>query len=111
MLCVCRKTIGGFLVGLAIVAAGQEFSFLPVNAQMFRFRRSGGTGQFFVRDRDEPNLLHGERPWTTELDGRHALVMANADDEKAVAKIKMAIVEYAVRRAMGGENLPRGSRL
>lgn len=82
MLRICRKTLGGFLVGLAIVAAGQESALIPVNAQMFRFRRPDGTELFFLRDREEPNLLHGERPWTAELDGRRALVMANADDEE-----------------------------
>ncbi len=66
------------LAGLALVAVGQEASFVPVNARMFRMRQPDGTVRIFVRDEDEPKLLHGEGGWTAELDGRQTLAMNDA---------------------------------
>ena len=70
------------LVGLAVVASGQESSFVPVNGRMFRMRQPDGNVRMFVRDVDEPNLLHGEGGWTAELDGRKTLAMNDADQDK-----------------------------
>lgn len=76
-----RRTCKGILLvlaGLALVAAGQEASFVPVNARMFRMRQPDGTVRIFVRDEEEPNLLHGEGGWVAELDGRQTLAMNDA---------------------------------
>lgn len=54
-------------------------TFVPVNANVFRLRQTDGTERFFVRDEDEPELLHGERPWLAELDGARALVMTDPE--------------------------------
>ena len=54
-------------------------SFVPLNGLVIRMRQPDGQVRLFVRDADEPNLLHGEHPWLAELDGTRALVMTDPD--------------------------------
>lgn len=54
-------------------------TFVPLNSRVFRFRLSDGAEQLFVRDEEEPKILHGDGSWLAELDGRSALVMSNPD--------------------------------
>ena len=77
-----RFIILSLLAGLVLCTVGQESSFVPVNGQMYRLRQPDGTVRMFLRDDDEPNLLHGEGGWTAEIDGRKTLVMNDADQDK-----------------------------
>ena len=54
-------------------------SFVPLNGIVFRMRQPDGQVRLFVRDADEPNLLHGEHPWLAEIDGTRTLVMTDPD--------------------------------
>lgn len=54
-------------------------SFVPLNGSVFRMRQPDGQTRLFVRDADEPNLLHGEQPWLAEIDGGRTLVMTDPD--------------------------------
>ena len=56
-----------------------QASFVPLNGSVFRMRQPDGQARFFVRDADEPNLLHGEQPWFAEIDGARTLVMTDPD--------------------------------
>lgn len=53
--------------------------FAPVNAQVFHLRQPDGVERLFIRDLEEPNLLHGKSPWVAELDGSKALVMTDPE--------------------------------
>ena len=98
---VMHKGILFVLAGLALAAAGQESSFVPVNARMFRMRQPDGTVRMFVRDEEEPNLLYGEGGWTAELDGRQTLAMNDA--EKPQDRRGFLFVNGYLRKQLVGE--------
>ena len=87
-----RRYARAILVGALLCCSGQNVSeaaetkavsakesrcasFVPINMRAYRLCQPDGVTRLFVRDEEEPNLLHGDNGWVAEIDGRRALIM------------------------------------
>lgn len=78
---LCCSGQNAFCEGVAKAALAKDgrcASFVPINMRAYRLCQPDGVTRLFVRDDEEPNLLHGDNGWMAEIDGRRALIMKDA---------------------------------